>query len=349
VPPLRRRGLLVLAVLRGRLIVLGYRLGWGFVRVLPGPAAKALFRYGADLAYRRGGKGVQRLRANLARVAPDASAGELDALTREGIRSYARYWMEVFRLSVIPPEVIWNGMSIPNFYLLQEAMTRGKGLVIALPHSGNWDHAGAWLVRAGIPFTTVAERLEPAEVFDRFLAFRESLGMEVLPLTGGRQPPSHILAKRLRSGGALCLMADRDLSVTGVPVTFFGETATMPAGPAHLALATGATLLPAVLWFSEDGWVANVHEPVPHTDLVTMTQALAEVFETYIRQRPQDWHMLQLLWQADLPAKRQRHLRGAAGDEVVRRAARQLDRQVAEQADPADLDGNPPEGRSAAV
>jgi KDO2-lipid IV(A) lauroyltransferase len=291
--------------LQGRLLVLGYRAGWGLVRVLPERLVHWLFRWVADLAWRRNGKGVRRLRSNLARVVgPDVPPQELETLTRAGLRSYARYWLEVFRLSVIPPEVIVERMTVHGEHRLGEEMARGKGMILALAHSGNWDHAGAWLVRKhGIRFTTVAERLEPAEVFDRFVAFRESLGMEVLPLTGG-PPPAEILAERLRAGGALCLLADRDLSASGVPVTFFGETATMPAGPAHLALTTGAALMPTVLWFDGNGWGAYVGEPVPHTDLATMTQAMAAVFETHLARHPQDWHMLQRLWSADLDPQR---------------------------------------------
>jgi KDO2-lipid IV(A) lauroyltransferase len=123
--------------------------------------------------------------------------------------------------------------------------------------------------------------------------------MEVVPLTGG-PPPSELLAARLRDGGVLCLLADRDLSATGVPVRFFGERATMPAGPAHLALTTGAALMPTVLWFDGDGWGAHVAAPVPHSDVATMTQAMADVFETHIAEHPQDWHMLQRLWTDDL-------------------------------------------------
>ena len=172
-----------------------------------------------------------------------------------------------------------------------------------LSHLGNWDHAGAWLTGRGVPFTTVAERLEPAELFDRFVAFRESLGMEVLALTGGERPPFEILADRLRAGRCLCLLADRDLSAHGVPVTFFGSTATMPAGPARLALETGAVLLPITLWYDEDWNVrAHVDEPVPHTDVARMTQHVADCFASTIGEHPQDWHMLQRLWQADLDA-----------------------------------------------
>jgi phosphatidylinositol dimannoside acyltransferase len=200
-------------------------------------------------------------------------------------------------------------------------MERGKGLVIALPHMGNWDHAGAWLVLRGIPFTTVAERLEPAEVFDRFVAFRESLGMEVLPLTGGSQPPFQILRERLRAGGAMCLLSDRDLSKQGVGVQFFGARATMPAGPARLALETGATLLPAVLWFEDDGWGCQVYPPVEHTDVATMTQALADTYAEAIAQHPQDWHMLQRLWSDDLDPTRRPGGPGDPGHDVSGSAA----------------------------
>jgi lauroyl/myristoyl acyltransferase len=291
--------------IRNRLLALGYRLGWGLVRAVPEGLARAVFRVGADLAWRRQGKGVRRLRSNLARVlGPDCPAGRLDGLTREGVRSYARYWLEIFRLSVLSQEEIISRMDLAGEDRLWAAMKRGKGLVIALPHMGNWDHAGAWLVLRGIPFTTVAERLEPAEVFDRFVAFRESLGMEVLPLTGGAQPPFRTLADRLRAGRAMCLLSDRDLSKHGVPVRFFGAEATMPAGPARLALDTGATLLPAVLWFEENGWGCQVYPPVEHSDVATMTQDLADTFAGAITQHPQDWHMLQRLWTEDLDHSR---------------------------------------------
>ncbi|MFP5219965.1 MAG: phosphatidylinositol mannoside acyltransferase [Actinomycetes bacterium] len=264
---------------------------------MPEPAAQRLFRTGADLAAARGGPAVDRLRRNLSRVAPDA---DLDALTRDALRSYARYWCEVFRLPVTSPERIQSGMELvdpPG--ALHAAARSGRGVVYALPHSGNWDHAGAWLVGQGVPFTTVAERLRPESLYDRFVAFRESLGMEVLPLTGG-QPPFEVLTDRLRAGGALCLLADRDLSARGVGVDFFGARARMPAGPAALALRTGAVLLPVTLSFRDDGWRATVHTEVPHTDVAQMTQRLADAFAEGIAAHPADWHMLQRLWLEDL-------------------------------------------------
>jgi lauroyl/myristoyl acyltransferase len=280
--------------LQGRLVDAAYAAGWAVVRALPEAVAHRLFRSGADLAVRRGGRGIDRLRANLARVAPGQD------LTREAVRSYARYWCEVFRLPVTSRERVVSGMHTVGEERFRAAVAAPTGTVLALPHSGNWDHAGAWCGATGAPFTTVAERLQPESLFDRFLAFRRSLGMEVLPLTGGERPPYPVLEERLRAGGTLCLLADRDLSARGVDVQFFGATARMPAGPASLALATGAVLLPVTLAFTDDGWLCTWHEAVPHTDVPTMTQALADAFAAGIAAHPADWHMLQRLWLDDL-------------------------------------------------
>jgi lauroyl/myristoyl acyltransferase len=266
---------------------------WAVVRGLPAPVAHRLFQAGADLATVRGGKGVDRLRTNLARVAPE------EDLLRDALRSYARYWCEVFRLPSTKLERLVDKTVTVNEDLMRAAVGAPAGTVLALPHSGNWDAAGAWLAGTGVPFTTVAERLKPESLYDQFVAFRESLGMEVLPLTGGR-PPYEVLAERLEAGGTLCLLADRDLTPRGIDVQFFGATSRMPAGPARLALEAGATLMPATLGFTRDGWEITFHEPVPHSDLAVMTQGLASAFEKGIADFPQDWHMLQRVWLDDL-------------------------------------------------
>jgi phosphatidylinositol dimannoside acyltransferase len=298
----------VAGLVTGHLSDAAYAGGWALVRALPEDVAHAAFRAGADLAWRRGGPAVDRLRANLARVAPER---DLDPLVREALRSYARYWCEVFRLPVIPRERIVSGMATVGEPRLRQSIAAGRGTVMALPHSGNWDHAGAWCGATGVPFTTVAERLRPESLYDRFVAFRESLGMEVLPLTGGPRPPFEVLVERLEAGGTLCLLADRDLSARGVDVEFFGATARMPAGPASLALRTGATLLPVTLSFRPEGWQVVWHPAVPHTDVATMTQALADAFAAGIAEHPADWHMLQRLWLDDLAADDPRRARAA--------------------------------------
>lgn len=207
-----------------------YGLGWAAVKTLPEPAARALFRTLADQVWKRRGKSVLRLEANLKRVVPDADPARLAALSRAGMRSYMRYWMESFRLPTWSPERIKASIDVTDAHRLTDGLDSGRGVILALPHLGNWDLAGAWVTTdLKVPFTTVAERLKPESLYDRFVAYREGLGMEVLPHNGGAAFGT--LARRLRSGGLVCLVADRDLSASGVEVSFFGDTARMPAAP----------------------------------------------------------------------------------------------------------------------
>jgi phosphatidylinositol dimannoside acyltransferase len=287
--------------MRGMLRDAGYAAGWRLVRVLPQGWAMAAFRYGADLAARRGGTGVRQLRSNLRRVVPDASDAELDELVRAGLRSYARYWCEVFRLPSMDHGHLQAtlGEHIEGLDRLDKALAQGKGAILALPHSGNWDVAGVFLVGYKGRFATVVERLRPESLYRRFVAYRESLGFEILPLTGGAEPAFEVLTRRLRDNNVVCLVADRDLTPAGVQVKFFGEQAKMPAGPARLARNTGASLLPVGCWFTESGWGFRVHPPVDVTDLTSATQSVADAFAADITEHPEDWHMLQRLWPAD--------------------------------------------------
>ncbi|WP_030355465.1 phosphatidylinositol mannoside acyltransferase [Streptomyces scopuliridis] len=284
-----------------------YGLGWGTVKKLPEPVATALGRTIADTVWKRRGPSVLRLESNLARVVPDAGPERLAALSKAGMRSYMRYWMESFRLPAWSKERVRAGVEIKDIDLLMDGLASGRGVVLALPHMANWDLAGAWLTRGqGVPFTTVAERLKPETLYDRFVAYRESLGMEVLPHTGGSAFGR--LARRLRSGGLVCLVADRDLSSSGVEVDFFGDATRMPAGPALLAQQTGALLMPAALWFDDSTVMRGRVYPaieVPETGTraektSVMTQAMADAFADGIAEHPEDWHMLQRLWLKDL-------------------------------------------------
>ncbi|MBB5954250.1 KDO2-lipid IV(A) lauroyltransferase [Saccharothrix tamanrassetensis] len=300
--------------MKERLADLGFAAGWRVVRLLPEKWAVALFDRGADWASRRAGGGVQQLRANLRRVVPRAGEAELDELVRLSVRSYARYWREAFRLPSMDLKAVYESCdrSFSGVENLEAALAAGNGVVLALPHCGNWDMAGVWLVEKLGTFTTVAERLRPESLYRRFIAFRESLGFEVVPLTGGDRNPAVVLAERLRANQPICLLADRDLTAGGVPVTFFGERTMMPAGPAHLAATTGAALLPVGLWFTEDGWVVRIHPPIRVSGtggVPAATQSIADVFAADIAAHPTDWHMFQQLWLADLPESRQKALR----------------------------------------
>ncbi|MEU5073190.1 phosphatidylinositol mannoside acyltransferase [Streptomyces asoensis] len=284
-----------------------YGLGWSTVKKLPESVAVRLGRTVADLAWKRRGKGVRRLESNYARVVPGAGPERLAELSRAGMRSYLRYWMESFRLPAWSTDRVREGFVPKDVHHLTDGIAAGRGVVLALPHMANWDLAGAWVTtELGTPFTTVAERLKPETLYDRFVAYREGLGMEVLPHSGGTAFGT--LARRLRDGGLVCLVAERDLSASGVEVEFFGAAARMPAGPALLAQQTGALLLPVTLWYDDSPVMqGRVHPPieVPGTGTraektSVMTQALADAFATGIADHPEDWHMLQRLWLADL-------------------------------------------------
>jgi phosphatidylinositol dimannoside acyltransferase len=293
------------AELRDRLTDAGYAAGWRAVRLLPGPVARGLFAGGGALAARRGGRGVRQLRANLDVVTGGTlEDAALDALTRRAVQSYARYWQEAFRLPVLDRERIVAASTMLGQEHLERARAEGRGVVFALPHSGNWDTAGVWLVDwLGGPFLTVVERLQPESLYRRFVEFREGLGMRVVPLTGGDRPSSTVLREWLTDGGVTCLLVDRDLSGSGVPVTFFGRRSAMPGGPALLAAQTGAALLPAVCQFDGDGWRFVVHPEVPvagpgrlRERVGAAMQQVADAFAATISEQPEDWHVLGRIW-----------------------------------------------------
>ncbi|MDO5712414.1 MAG: phosphatidylinositol mannoside acyltransferase, partial [Micrococcales bacterium] len=242
-----------------KLVDVGYGAGWKLVKLLPEPVARKVFDLGADIAAKRGA-GQGQLRSNLARVLGVPAAEVPDELIRQSIRSYARYWREAFRLPGLDLAATGKQLDrdIQGKEHIEAAVAAGRGAVLALPHSGNWDMAGVWLVSACGEFSTVAERLKPESLFQRFVDYRERLGFEVFPLSGGEEPPFPALRRRLESGGVVCLLGERDLTGRGVPVEFFGERTSMPAGPAKLAIETGAALLPVHCWFTEDGWGFSV-------------------------------------------------------------------------------------------
>jgi len=287
----------------------GFGAGWAAVKRLPEPVVDRAFQSVADRTYRRNGPAVRQLRANLARVLPDVRAGELESTTREGVRRYLRYWSETFRLPAWSPERVRDTFHLlEGLEALDAAVAAGRGAVMVSSHSGNWDHAGAWACERYGGLVTVAERLKPEGLYDKFVAYRESLGMEVL--AHGDDDTFRTLLRRLEQGKLVCLVADRDLSGSGVPVDFFGETASMPAGPAMLSLLTGAPLMPVELWHVEGGLNARVRGALPHPVGVerkqrsaALTQAMADSFARSIREHPADWHMMQRLWLSDLPQR----------------------------------------------
>jgi KDO2-lipid IV(A) lauroyltransferase len=276
-----------------------YILAWRLIRALPESLAYSLFDKGARWLVKRNGKSVKRLRSNLARVKPGISQTELQSLLENAFASYMRYWCDTFRFPNWDKDRINSTVTVTRENLMLDGIKSGKGVIVSLPHAGNWDHAGAYFCLKGIHLVTVAERLKPERLFLEFLRYRQAMGMEVLALDSRSIAT---LAQRLREGHLVALVADRDLSKSGIDVEFFGHPARMPAGPAVLAVKTGAILLTAFVNYTERGihiTFDEIHVPSSGTQeekISEIVQSSADNFARGIADYPQDWHMLQRIW-----------------------------------------------------
>jgi KDO2-lipid IV(A) lauroyltransferase len=223
----------------------------------------------------------------------------LDLLVIDAMHSYMRYWCDTFRFPDWSPERVRDTVTVTNEHLLLDAIAAKTGVIVTLPHAGNWDHAGAYFCAKGIHLVTVAEHLKPEKLFLKFLSYRQAMGMEVLPLDGR---VLGTLAQRLRQGALVALIADRDLSRSGIDVSFFGGPSRMPAGPALLAMKTKAPLITAFVSYTEAGIHIDFNEvSIPtsgsdETKVSQIVQSMAHLFENGISAHPQDWHMLQRIW-----------------------------------------------------
>ena len=269
-----------------------YLVGWRIVRFLPEKFVYKTFQLIGDYVFKKNGKSIKKFRSNLQRVT-GYSGVVLENLTREAMRSYMRYWCDTFRFPDWSKQRIEETVTVENEHLLMDAIAAKTGVIVSLPHAGNWDHAGAYYCSLGFKLTTVAERLKPEAVYKAFLNYRKDLGMEVLPLE-----PRVIaaLSNRLQENGFVALVADRDLTDSGIEVTFFGKTAKMPAGPAALAIKTGALLLAAHVSYTDSGIAIEFEEIASNGSVQEVTQKMANFFEKTISKRPTDWHMLQRIW-----------------------------------------------------
>lgn len=277
----------------------GYFAAWRLLRWLPENFVYRTAYKISDLLTKRNGASVQRLRSNLARTQPSITALDLDLLVYRGMRSAIRYWCDTFRLPDWSLERIQNTVTTTNEYLLLDAMAAGKGAIVTLPHVGNYDHAAAYFCGKGARLVTVAEHLKPEALFKKFMEYRAAFGMEALPLDGRVIPT---LALRLKAGCVVALAADRDLSRSGINVSFFGGPARMPAGPAVLALKTEAPLLYAMVSYAESGIHIDFEKvPMPthgseSEKIAAIIQSSADLFAKGIAAHPQDWHMMQRIW-----------------------------------------------------
>jgi KDO2-lipid IV(A) lauroyltransferase len=219
--------------------------------------------------------------------------------------SYGRYWLEMFRL----PAEVRRGEVVPNFTIvgyehILGGLDAGRGVILALPHLGGWEWAGAWMAAQGHDMLAVVEPIDPPELFDWFALQRRAIGLEIVPI--GPDVSKRVLGA-LRANRIVCLLSDRDLTGDGVEVEFFGERTTLPAGPATCALRTGAVILPVAVYFEEGRQhLGDVRPPIPtdrrgtlREDIARITQDLARAFEDLIRAAPDQWHLLQPNWPSD--------------------------------------------------
>ena len=273
-------------------------------------------------------RSVRQLEANLRRALPEAPPRELRRTSRRAMASYLRYYAELFEVHRLDQERLQARVRPEGLEVLRDHFEHGRSVVLALAHMGNWDLAGAWASQELAPVTSVAEVLEPRELFEEFVALREGIGISVVPLVSGGDVFRQ-LVRIVRQGGQLVpLLADRDLTASGVEVDVFGERSRAAVGPAALGLATGAPVIPTGIFYerlhgarrraagSRWGVVIRFHpavtlaDDVPRRDRVRhLTQAWVDAVAGDIAEHPENWHMLQKIFVADLdPARYARTL-----------------------------------------
>ena len=278
-----------------------YSALWTLVRFLPERTAYALFESIAKIAYFRNGKRVERLRSNYEIIMPNAATSEIESLVRAGLSSAMRYWCDTFRISDWSQEKTLTTTQTNNEEFLFQPLRENRGVIVAVPHAGNWDHAGAFFCAKGARVNTVAEHLKPERLFRKFLAHRHRMGMRVLDLNAGVLDDLRTILNQDRE--LVALVADRDLSRSGINVRFFDKIARMPAGPAILAYDTKADLITAFVAYRERGIEVFFTPPIKvnrdaerSSEIARLTQVIASRFEDAIRKDPSSWHMQQRIF-----------------------------------------------------
>jgi KDO2-lipid IV(A) lauroyltransferase len=281
-----------------------YRAGAAVARVVPEPVSLALATCGGRAVAARPSERRRMLRRHLRRVlGPDVPEAEVHRQAARAMAAYARYWVDAFRVPSLSGDELERSLSFSGREHIEAGLAAGRGVILALPHLGGWELAGAFVAAMGDPITVVVEALRPPEVFRWFAGLRQAMGMTVVPADAGA---GAAVARALKANEAVCLLSDRDLSGTGVPVDFFGERTTLPGGPATLALRTGAPLVPIAVYASWRGHEAVLRPPLDtsrratfRADVARVTQDLAAELEILIRRAPDQWHLLQPNWPSD--------------------------------------------------
>ena len=284
----------------------GYKLGALAARMLPGAVAAGLAAPAGATANFANPERRAMIERHLRRVDPTLRGLRLRRTVQGAFDSYARYWIESFRLPYLSKRAVSAPFEEDGYSILLDALDAGNGAIIALPHLGGWEWAGRWIADRGHGITVVVERLEPLELFEWFVELRTRLGMNVVALGPDAASAS---IRALNANHVLCLVSDRDIQGGGPEVEFFGERTTLPGGAAMLALRTGAPILPTAIYFTDrlDGHLGYIRPPIPvareakrlREDVQRITQLVADELEVLIRRAPSQWHLFQPNWPSD--------------------------------------------------
>lgn len=302
----------------------GYSMGWATVRKMSDKRAYGLFDKFADRMWKRRGKSVLQYEKNIKRVVPNASPAELRDLSRYCMRSYARYWCDAFRMPDWPEERI-GALPTVGFENIKNAYDNSPvSPIMVVPHAGNYDLGAANMAYHFGSVTTVAERLKPEKLFDKFVAFRAARNVEII--AAGTPGTVETLAERARAKTIVGIVGERDLSKNGVPITFFGEEARFPVGAAVLAHRLNVDIVPVSFWYEGRQAHAEIFPPVkisqdpdPEKAIIATTQAWADQIAKGIAAHPGDWHMLQPMWTADLDPSRMSYKQDPATSQAAQK------------------------------
>lgn len=289
---------------RQSLVTPTYKAAALFAKSMPAPFLEGFERMGGAFWPRFS----PAQRAMAARHQQRLAGGKLSRFALERrveqvFASYTRYWFDMMRLNGASTKEVDAGIRAHDRTIVDEALKAGNGAIMAMPHVGAWDYGGTWVAHHW-GLTTVAERVQPPELFDWFVEQRTRNRMHVVALDDPECGST--LLGALRKNGVVGLLCDRDLAGGGIPVTFFGEQTTMPAGPATLSLRTGAPIIPNVV-YQRNGYVEGVIKPAIQfersgklrADITALTQLVANELEAMISVAPTQWHVLQPVWPSD--------------------------------------------------
>lgn len=253
-------------------------------------------------------QGRRTMLRNYARVLPDAPAAERRRVARRSLANYARYVVEFASTARLSPQDRLDvGVETSGFEGLDRGLARGRGALVAPMHFGNWDLGATIAAARGYSLTVVGETFAHPGLDELIVSGREALGVRLVKMD--RAGPS--LVRGLRKNGMVAVLIDRPLSMGGVRVRFFGEEVEVPAGPARLALRTGAAVGAVAFPRRAPGRIdvlSNFDLDFEASgdsarDVQALTQAIMSAHEAFIRQYPDQWYMFREFWEPPTSAE----------------------------------------------